>query len=61
MFQTNQSDQFQGEKTLPNILMIPKTFWENIMWTDDTKVEPFGKSPVMSGTKLTRHFIKRTS
>lgn len=23
--------------------MIPKTFWENIMWTDDTKVEPFGK------------------
>lgn len=19
------------------------TFWENIMWTDDTKVEPFGK------------------
>ena len=22
----------------------PQSFWENVLWTDETKLEPFGKS-----------------
>ena len=34
-------------------------FWEAILWTDETKVELFGKCPVTFGVKVTQHFRKK--
>ena len=34
-----------NDKSLPKTyLRKPKSFWENVMWTDETKVELFGKA-----------------
>uniref|UniRef100_A0A9J8C228 Transposase Tc1-like domain-containing protein n=1 Tax=Cyprinus carpio carpio TaxID=630221 RepID=A0A9J8C228_CYPCA len=35
----------------------PQDFWENTLWTDETKVV----SPITSGIKVIPHFRKRTS
>ncbi len=40
----------------------PQDFWENTLWTDETKVELFGRCVhITSGVKVTQHFRKRTS
>uniref|UniRef100_A0A8C1HCY9 Transposase Tc1-like domain-containing protein n=1 Tax=Cyprinus carpio carpio TaxID=630221 RepID=A0A8C1HCY9_CYPCA len=40
----------------------PQVFWENTLWTDETKVELFGSCvSITSGVKVTLHFRKRTS
>ncbi len=43
-------------------LDYPQDFWENTLWTDETKVEHLeGVCPITSGVKVTQHFRKRTS
>lgn len=29
----------------------PKSFWENVLWMDETKLELFGKSPTVLFTE----------
>ncbi|KAK3514588.1 hypothetical protein QTP70_021648, partial [Hemibagrus guttatus] len=37
----------------------PQDFWENTLWTDETKTELFGRSvSITSGVKVTPHFRK---
>ncbi len=40
----------------------PQDFWENTLWTDETKLNFLeGVVPITSGVKVTQHFRKRTS
>ncbi len=41
--------------------LIPKDFWANILWTDETKVELFGRCVSRYIWHKTQDFIKRTS
>ncbi len=42
-------------------LDYPQDFWANILWTDETKVELFGRCVSRYILHKTNHFIKRTS
>ncbi len=37
----------------------PRDFWENTQWTDETKVELFGRCVYTSGIKVAQHFRKK--
>lgn len=42
-------------------LESPQHYWENVLWTDETKVELFGKNTQQYGVEKTLHTNMKTS
>ena len=36
-------------------LDAPQRYWQNILWTDETKVELFGRNTTLCGEKKAQH------